>query len=453
MSKLTSRDRDWTRGSILKNLLLLSWPIIISQSLNMIGPTIDMIWVGKLGPTSMAAVGISGMVVMFVMSLLMGLSMGARALVARAIGRKDMDDAVNTARQSFVLTSVLSLTLTVLGIVFAKALLQLMGVEDDVLVQGTDYLRVMFTAAIIMAFWMLTEGIMQAAGDSITPMKINIIAKSIHVVLCPILIVGWHFIPGYGVIGAGITNVITQLIALAIGLHILLRGNSRIRLSFKNMALDLGTMKRIVRIGIPSTIMSAQRHLSHLVMMSVIVGFGTMAVAAHTLLQRVESVIFMFGVGMGMASGVLGGQNLGAKQPDRAAKGGVMACMSAEVVVIACCIVVLAWPEMIIGIFNSDPALEEIAVTFMYIGAAGFLMMGVIPVFVLFLSGVGDTMPPMIIELLSIWLVMLPLAVLLPKFTGLGVNGVRWAISISMVLEAAAYLVYFKTGKWKYKRI
>ena len=158
-------------------------------------------------------------------------------------------------------------------------------------------------------------------------------------------------------------------------------------------------------------------------------------------------------VSMGMASGVLGGQNLGAKQPDRAAKSGIMAFISAEAIVVVWCAVVLVWPEMIIGIFNRDPALVEITVTFLYIGAAGFLMLGVIPVFLLFLSGVGDTMPPMIIELLSIWLVTLPLAVLLPKFTGLGVNGVRWAIVISMVLEAAAYLIYFKTGKWKYKLV
>ncbi len=167
-------DRDWTKGSIIGNLLSLAWPMMIGGSINMLGPTIDMIWVGKLGAASIAGVGVSGMIVMMVDSLKMGLMTGLRAIVARSIGADDYETANHAAQQTFIISAAYSLIVATVGIIFAEPILILMGLEPDVVSEGTAYMRIMFVGRIPMSLWMMCEAMMQASGDAITPMKTTI---------------------------------------------------------------------------------------------------------------------------------------------------------------------------------------------------------------------------------------------------------------------------------------
>ena len=125
-------DRDWTKGSIIGNLWSLSWPMMIGGSLNMLGPTIDMIWVGKLGSAAIAGVGVSGMAVMVVNSLRMGLNTGARAMLARFVGAGDFEGANHIAQQAFIISAIFSLVMAVIGISLAEPILAVLGVEADV---------------------------------------------------------------------------------------------------------------------------------------------------------------------------------------------------------------------------------------------------------------------------------------------------------------------------------
>jgi Na+-driven multidrug efflux pump len=179
-------------------------------------------------------------------------------------------------------------------------------------------------------------------------------------------------------------------------------------------------MWRIIRIGVPGIVMMAQKNLSNLIVMTIIIHYGTLAVAAHSLLQRVEMLFFMGGLGMGIASGVLAGQNLGAGKPERAQKSGLYAFFMAEGFVIICCILAFIFPSAIISVFNTDPDLMKIAIVFLQIGIVQYLMCGLEPVFMQFLTGVGDTFVPMIFEVAATWLVLLPAALLLPKLWGYG---------------------------------
>jgi Na+-driven multidrug efflux pump len=188
-------------------------------------------------------------------------------------------------------------------------------------------------------------------------------------------------------------------------------------------------------------------------MMWIIAPFGTLALAAHTLGQRTEMLLFMPGAGLGMAAGVLAGQNLGAGQPERAEKSGWMAIGIVEGIMVVSAVAVLLWAESIVGIFSREPGLVEIASTFLRIATAGYLVLGVIIVSQMCLSGVGDTLPPMIFTLLITWLVQLPLALLIPRVTDLGVYGVRWAMVIGIGVGAVAFISYFRMGRWKRKKV
>ena len=314
-------------------------------------------------------------------------------------------------------------------------------------------MRIMFVGSITMAFRTMSESIMQSSGDSVTPMKIAIFFRIFHVVLCPFLVLGWWIFPSLGVSGAALTNVISQSLGLALGLWVLFSGQTRLRLTLSNFRLDPGSIWRIVKIGIPASIMGTERSLGHLVLMWFMVPFGTLAVAAHTLCQRVDMILVMIGVGLGTGAGVLVGQNLGARQPERAQRSAWLATGLAEGFAVSCSVAILLGAESVIRIFSTEPSLVELSGTFLRIAAAGYLVMGFPTVLQHSISGAGDTVPPMLFTLLTIWLVQIPLAFLLPQVSNLGVYGVRWAIAAGMIVGAAAYVVYFQLGRWKRKKV
>ncbi|MBN2059303.1 MAG: MATE family efflux transporter [Deltaproteobacteria bacterium] len=444
-------QKDWTEGSIIRNLLMLSWPILISHSLNMLGPTIDLIWVGKLGSASMAGVGMAGTIVMFFMSAMMGLSQGARAMVARFIGAKDSPGANNVAIQSFIVSFCYSLFIISIGLFLSETLLIITGVDADVVSEGAAYMQIMFVCGAARAFRMMAESIMQSSGDAVTPMKISVLFRIVHIIVCPFLVFGLWIFPHLGVRGAALSDFFAQTLGLVIGLWILFSGRTRLSLTLKNVHIDLAIIWRIVKIGIPVAVMGMQRGLGQFLLMFFMVPFGTAAVAAHTILHRIEMMLVMLCMGLGTSAGVLAGQNMGAGKPKRAEKSGWLAACLAEGVMLFCSAILFIWPEPFVRIFNSDPSLVAITTVFLRIGAIGYLMLGCGPLFMHVLSGMGDTMPPMLIAILQTWLVLMPLAFFLPMIGDLGMYGVRWAITIAMYISAILYVTYFRSGRWKNK--
>ncbi len=437
----------------MRNLLSLSWPMIVTNTLMMLGPTIDMIWVGRLGSASIAGVGVSGMAVMLLNSMMMGLAQGMRAVVARFVGAGNNQGASHAAQQAFAICAAFSVIMAAIGIFLAEPILVLLGLEADVVSEGAAYMRILFIGSVSMSFRMLIESIMQASGDTVSPMKITIGYRIFHVILCPFLIFGWWIFPALGVSGAALTNVISQSLGTIIGFWFLFSGRTRLHLTLKNFSLDFSMIWRIVRIGFPALVSGVQRNASQLILMWFMVPFGTVAVASHTLNQRIEMILFMPAFALGMASGVLTGQNLGAGKPERAERSAWLAVVLVEGMMVVCSIVLLVGAEHIVHIFNSEPALVEMASTFLRIAVTGYIVLGFVAVLMNALSGAGDTVPPMIVGLATVCLVTLPLAYLLPKYTNLGVFGVRWAMVADLLIPAIVFTIYFRMGKWKNKYV
>jgi len=419
----------------------------------MLGPTIDMVWVGKLGAASIAGVGISGMVVMLMNSARMGLDMGMRAMVARAIGAGNEDEANHVLQQTIFISGSFSTLMAAIGIFLAEPILIMMGLDPGVVSEGAAYMRILFIGSIFMSFRMMTEGAMQASGDTMTPMKIIGISRLFHVALCPFLVFGLWIFPRMGVSGAATTNVISQCLGMTLGMWILFKGKSRLRPTLKNFHLDPQTIWRIVKIAVPASVSGMQRTLANLVVMGFIVPFGTIALAAHMLCQRIEMLVFMPLMAMGMSAGVLAGQNLGAGKPKRAEQSGWGALGLVEGFLLIVGLVIWFWAENIISIFTTAPDVVEVTKAFLMIAIIGYLMMGFGGVLQMCVAGAGDTLPPMIFGLIALWAVQIPLCYYLSQFTDFGVYGIRWAIVFSMVVGAICGLSYFWLGRWKYKKV
>jgi Na+-driven multidrug efflux pump len=210
---------------------------------------------------------------------------------------------------------------------------------------------------------------------------------------------------------------------------------------------------RIVRIGVPNSIIGVERTFGRLMLMGIVSPFGTVAVASHSLAQRMEFVFYVPSMALVTASSVLVGQNLGAKLPQRAEKGAWLAGATATSLMLVTAVPVLIWTEYVIRVFNSEPELVRVAATFVRIETAAYVMMGMSTVLQQSIQGAGDTVPPMFVSIASIWVIQIPVAYILSNHTSLGVYGARWAIVAGTLLGLICYLVYFRMGRWKHKRV
>jgi len=447
-------QRDWVKGSITGTLLSLSWPIVVHNALYMVGHTVDIIWIGRLGSAAVAGVGTAFLIHMLVLSAKMGLVTGARAMIARAIGSGDIQRANHLGAQAFVVSIVYGIFFGVLGMIFADKIMQLFGLKPEVAALGAEYMRMMFAGWVFYSIWIMAFSIMQASGDTTTPMFIHLFTRCVHLVLSPFLVFGWWVFPRLGVAGAALAMIIGQGLGMVISMWILFWGKqSKLKLTLKGFRLDAVTIWHMVRIGLPSMVMGVQANLGQTVLMKVIAPFGTLAVAGHTLNQRVEMFILMPGVGLGTGAGVLVGQNLGAKQPQRAEHTGWMATALLEGFMAICAAAVLVGAPTLMHIFTVEPELIRIGSIFLRIAATSYLMNGFIICLQNAITGSGDTMPPMAISIVTTWIVLLPAAFILPRITDWGVYGIRWAIVLSLAFGAVAYIFYFRLGRWKNKAV
>jgi putative MATE family efflux protein len=427
--------------------------MIIMESLFVVSQVWDMVWIGRLGPESIAGVGVANIVIMLVMSMDFGLIVGVRAMVARFVGAGDMKMANHVAAQALVLSASWGALMMTIGIILAEPIMGIFGLEAIVISEGMSYMRIMFAGWVAMDLLVMALYVIQSAGDTIRPMMIEGCLRIIHVSLCPFLVLGIGVFPHMGVSGAALSNIISQALGTVICLWLLFGGHTRLHLSGGDFRVDFNVIWRILKIGIPALVMNIQRSFGTFILTYLIAPFGTMAVAAHSLASRLEMFIMMPGMALGMGAGVLVGQNLGAGQPERAEKSAWMAVGILQAFMVVCSAAILLWARDIMGIFTTDPDLLALGSDFIRISTGTFFIMSVSTVFQSCIASAGDTVPNMIISIAVMWGAQIPAAFLLSKYAGLGAYGIRWAMVVSTVVGTIVYFAYFRTGRWKLKKV
>jgi putative MATE family efflux protein len=448
-----SGAKDWTRGPILRNILLLSWPMATMETLYVISQVFDLVWVGRLGSTAVAGIGIAFVIVMLVTSLDFGMVVGARAMVARYVGANDIKTANHIAAQALVLVCAWGLVMTALGLTLAGPVMRLMGLEPGVIAEGVAYMRVTFAGWITMDVMIVVLYIVQSSGDTIRPLILEALTRVIHIALCPFLVLGIGIFPRLGVGGAALASVIGQTVGAGLALWLFFGGATRLRVARHDFRLDLKIIGRILRIGLPALLTNLQRSFGMFVITWLVVPFGTLAVAATSIVSRVEMFVTLPGLGLGMGAGVLAGQNLGAGRPERAEKSGWLAAGVLQATMVAVSGLILVLANGIAGLFTDDPELIRLGSSCLRIASAAFLAMSYTSVLQSCIAGAGDTVPNMITGFIVNWVVQLPLALLLPRFTNLGVLGIRWAVVAGVTVGTVIYISYFRLGRWKLKKV
>jgi putative MATE family efflux protein len=448
-----SMHRDLTQGSIVKNLLQLGWPMIVMEATYMVSQIWDMYWVGKSGGSSaIAAIGIANLVMMLVSVIDMTLISGARAMISRFIGAREFDAAKKVAGQTFLMAVVWGLLVAIFGSTFIRDALGFFGMEQDVVEECVKFMRVFFAGWVSLELLIMGLYILQSTGDSFNPMLIEILMRIVHLTFTPLLVMGIGF-PVMGIAGAALANVIGQTLGAITVLTVLFTGYSRMKLTLRDFRFDPGMIWRQLKIGFWSMLQMLQYNLSMIVITKVLVPFGTQALAADRIVGNIQGFIITPNIGLGGGVAVLVGQNLGAKEPERAKKSTMLGAGILTAFMVVCGIVILIWAESIIRVFDQDPQVIAIGANFLRIAVISYLVMGFNSAIQNCIAGAGDTLPNMLISFATNWVVQIPLVYYLANHTSLGANGIRWAMVISMFAGALMYYLYFQSGRWKRKKV
>ena len=441
---LKGEEQDYTTGSIRKAVFLLAIPMILELSLESVFAVVDMFFVGKLGQNAIATVGLTESVITIVYSVAIGLSTAATAVVARRIGEKNPEAAAHAGAQSLLIAVLVTIVFSIAGIIFAADILRLMGAHKDVVKEGAIFTQIMLGGSIAIILLFLINGIFRGAGDAAMAMKSLWLASIINIILCPIFI---HF---FGLKGAAIATVIGRSSGVLYQCWHLVKGDGVIKMTAHHFKIDAHLIKSIITIAWPATLQFVIASGSWIVLARLVAETGgTTASAGYQIAIRNVVFFILPAWGLSNAAATLVGQNLGAKQIQRAEQSVLLTAKYNAIFMSFVMLLFLFFPTPIISIFTQDPAVIAYGTKSLQIFGAGYIFYGIGMVMTQALNGAGDTRTPTIINFICFWLFQIPLA----YFLALGLNwkttGVFLAIPIAETLIALLAWYYFKKGKWK----
>jgi putative MATE family efflux protein len=441
---LNGEQQDYTQGSISKAVFLLAIPMILELGFESVFAVVDMFFVSKLGQNAIATVGLTESVITLLYSLAIGLSTAATAIVARRIGEKNPEDAAHAGAQALIITVIASLVLTVAGMVYASEILSLMGASDEVVKEGAIFTRIMFAGSISIILLFLINGIFRGAGDAAMAMKSLWIASLLNIILCPIFI---HYM---GLKGAAIATVIGRSAGVLYQCYHLFNGRGIIKFRRPHFKWDGTIMASIVKIAWPATFQFIIASGSWIVLARLVAETGgTTASAGYQIAIRNVVFFILPAWGLSNAAATLVGQNLGAKQVQRAEQSVMLTAKYNAVFMGFVMILFLFFARPIISIFTSEVAVIDYGAKALQIIGSAYIFYGMGMVMTQALNGAGDTKTPTIINFVGFWCFQIPLAYILAKVLDLKSTGAFIAIPVAETMIALIAWYYFKKGKWK----
>ena len=434
----------------------LAWPVMVANLLQTLTTTVDVIMVGSLGseaPAAVAAVGFGGQFIFLFFSVMISVSAGTIALVARAIGANDLAEADHILKQSLVLGALLSIPLTLFGLLFAEPMLAVFGAAADVVSLGGAYIRIISLVVFFQFIAFLGSAALRGAGDTVTPLWLGVLVNVVNFGINVNLIFGNAFVPRLGVPGAAIGTSISYVIGALALIAILLRGKHRLKLHLSGGWVHMDAVRRIFRIGWPAALEQILLQVAFLLWVGMVVVFGTQILAAHQIGLRIQSFAFMPGFGFAIAATALVGQNLGARNPEEAEKSGWEAMKFSVVVMSVIAIGIFLFAEFIARAFIGDPVVVSWSVTFIRIHAVSIPAVGIFFAIDGALRGAGDTRFPLMTSLSGMYLVRLPLSAIFGFVLGWGIVGIWIPLVIEYYYRSAVIANHFRRGKWKTLRV
>jgi len=447
---LKGESYDYTQGSLRKAIVLLAIPMILELSLESVFAVVDMFFVGRLGETAIATVGLTESVVTLVYAVAIGLSTAVTAVVARRIGEKDPQAASHAAVQGIMLALGITIVVSLAGIYFAADVLRLMGAKPEVVTAGTPFARIMLGGSVVIILLFLINGIFRGAGNAAIAMRSLWLASLSNIVLCPLFIYGLGSWEGWGLKGAAIATTLGRGIGVAYQLYYLWRGHGEIRIRAGYLRPDWALIRNLAGLAWPATVQFLIASGSWIVLAWLVSTTGGTAASAGYQIAIRNVVFFILPAwGLSNAAATLVGQNLGAGLPERAERSVLLTARYNVLFMAGVTAVLLLFAPAIVGVFTQDASVRHTGTLALRIIGTGYVFYGIGMVVMQALNGAGDTRTPTLINFGGFWLFQIPLALLLAKGIGLGATGAFISIPVAETAIALAAVVLFRRGRWK----
>jgi len=446
-------EADYTQIGLKRAIFLLAVPMILELVMESTFAVVDIFFVGKLGASAVATVGLTETYLFLLYSLAMGLAMAVTAIIARRVGEKNMDDAGTAAVQSIFLGVLCSIPFSIAGIFFAKDLLALMGADAWSLEHGYRFTQWMLGGNVVIVLLFVINAIFRGAGDAAIAMRVLWIANGINILLDPLLIFGWGPIPAFGIEGAGIATTTGRGIGVLIQLWTLLKGGKHIQVKLTQLYWDAKIILNIVRTSLGGVGQMIVAMTSWIFLMRILADVGSEAVAGSTIALRVMLFTLMPAWGLSNAAATLVGQNLGAGNPDRAESTVWKVGFYNMIFLFAVSVVYFVFNESLMNIFTNDARVIAIGAEWLQILSYSYLVYGWWMVSGAAFNGAGDTKTPTKINLVFFWFIQIPLSYFLAITLDWKHSGVFWGVFISETSVGLFTLWLFSRGGWKTTKV
>ncbi|MDO9577403.1 MAG: MATE family efflux transporter [Candidatus Cloacimonadales bacterium] len=468
---------DLTQGPIMKNLVKLSLPIMLSNFLQMFYNLTDAFWLGKLGDNARSAVSAAGIafpLIFFLSSFGFGFVIAGTALIAQYKGAGRPEEMKRVVGQ-FVFILVIFCTFFISGsFIFLDKILALLQVPPEIYVVTRQYISVILVGVIFMFIFLSYQSFSQGLGDTVSPMKIQIISVLINLVLDPILIFGLGFFPRLEAVGAAYGTLFARIVATIIAISYLKKKAPMIMPGMKDILPEKTMLKRILDISIPASLGQSVTSFGFLLLQGFVNSFGTVVITVFSIGNRLTGFFMMPAMGISNALATVIGQNLGAGKMKRAEKSVKKAFILIMAIMTIGCATLFFFGSQITEFFINDPAVVETGQRMFKVTSLASFVFGIVFIFMGVFNGSGHTKPNMMLNIVRLWGLRIPFVLML---SGLAYQYVKidffvpflnwiakplaaypydalwWSMVISNAIIAVWSLVIYRKGNWKKAKI
>ena len=433
-----------TEGSVVKNILFFSVPLILGNLLQQLYNTVDSIIVGNyVGSNALAAIGSSTSLVYLLIAFSQGVSVGAGVVISQRLGQKNKEGVQTSVHTALALAVILGIILTVGGILFSKEILLWMNTPEEVLTDAVTYLRLYSAGMVFNVVYNMAAGILNAAGNSKRSLGYLAIASVTNLILDLVFIVGMKT----GIAGAAIATNVGQIVSCVLAIWFLVRTQTDYKVYLNKIKIHKSTAGLIIKIGLPTGFQNMVISLSNILVQSSVNSFGANAMAGFGAYMKVDGFNVLPVTSFGMAATTFVGQNYGAGKLERVKRGMWITLGIGILYTITTGVLLLTFSETIMHLFSNDAAVIAYGQQAMRFFCPFYWVLSILHALSGTVRGTGKSMPPMIVLLISLCLFrVLWVQFVMPNIAS--IEGIFMLYPISWTIGSGLMILYTWKGQW-----
>ncbi len=440
--------KDLSVGSPAKQILTFTVPMLIGHGFQQMYNIVDTIILGKfIGTDAVAAAGASFPVIFVLVSLVIGITTGITVVISQYFGAKDYKKVKQAIDTATIFLFFGSLLLTGLGLLFIEPVWALLNLPENLIEGATIYFNVIAIGLVFMFGYNGIGAVLRGLGDSKTPLYFLIIATILNIVLDLVFVLVFN----WGIAGVAIATVVSQAVAFGLCVIYLNRYHKLIRVSYRGLVFDKGIFWKSVKIGLPSGVQHTAVALGMMAILKIVNNFGTITIAGYSIAGRIDSFAALPAMSFSAALSIFVGQNIGANKPERIKQGLRSTLIMTSAYSIFISLVAWFFGMHLMGLFTNDPQVIEAGYEYLVIVSSFYVFFSAMFANHGLLRGAGDTLIPMFITILALWLLRIPVSHFLSQ--KMGTAGIWWGIPIAWVFSWFITHLYYLSGKWKGKAV